>query len=169
MELDLGVNFYTKNQLLLVNNFLLGFILIENCQNLTIFNLLGNNIRENDNFISIYQSSVNILFSQFKNISSSSSFIFWMFNSNYSLFNSIISQLIYGTYSSLNISNCHFYDSSENPGIFSISAIILEYNISFVIADCIFESLANSVAGPVYWFNMIFFIWVKTFFWRQYI
>ena len=158
MELDLGVNFYTKNQLLLyffiVNNFLLGFILIENCQNLTIFNLLGNNIRENDNFISIYQSSVNILFSQFKNISSSSSFIFWMFNSNYSLFNSIIShfypQLIYGTYSSLNIFNCHFYDSSENPGIFSISAIILEYNISFVIADCIFESLANSVAGPVY-------------------
>jgi len=70
------------------------------------------------------------------------------------LFNSTIShfypQLIYATYSTLNIVECNFYDSSENPGVFSIRAIILEYNISFVIDSCIFENLANSVAGPVY-------------------
>jgi len=52
-------------------------------------------------------------------------------------------ELIYATFSSLKISECYFNDAS------SVNSIVLEHQVSFVITNCIFELLTNTLPGPV--------------------
>ena len=126
---------------------------IDHCLNLTILELLANNIQSSDNLIIIIDSTIHLQKMQMFNISLSSTFIFWVFNSHFTLSNSSIAyfypQFIYATYASMNISECNFAASAQLSGVFSVNAFVFEFNVTFSITNCLFESLSNNVAGPV--------------------
>ena len=67
-------------------------MLSENSFNITILELFWNNYFGINILIHINNSTLNILSGQIFNISTSSAFIFWIFDSNFTISNSYISQ-----------------------------------------------------------------------------
>ena len=123
-----------------------------------ITNLIGNDKLfqiENTLSFNIYNGNIQLILSY-------SIFIFEFLNSGINLFNLTISnfypQLLYASYSSLTIFDSVFDSSYEQLGDFEVSAIFLEYNMTFSIFNVNFSSLLNNQKGAVnYLFKLILF------------
>jgi len=119
----------------------------------TIAEMLILNANGVANLVSVTDTTLNILSGTIQSIRTYSSFIMTLLNSNSVFSNLNFAEfypiLIYSSFSSLVVSNCSFSDSFEKLGDFEVSAIYLEYNISFLISNCKFDSLRNDFVGSV--------------------
>ena len=125
-----------------------------------ITNILISDVIGDGNLFEISQSKSFILnYGNIQRVLTYSIFIFEYINSNVSFshlnFSHFYPQLIYASYSFLTISNCSFTSSYEKFGDFEVSAILLEYNMSFTISDSQFNSLKNNLEGAVIFIFML--------------
>ena len=124
--------------------------------NLTIYDVQGV-----DNLISLTSSTLLISSGNIQLMRTYSSFIFEFSDSTSILSNLEFSQfyprLIYSVFSIMDIYNCSFSSSFVRYGIFEVNAIYFEYNNSFQISNCQFNSLSNDMYGAVNFLNLFHF------------
>ena len=132
-------------------------LFVFNCKAIKFSKILVSNIIGIGKLFNIQITSKFQVFSgKIQTITTFSIFVFEFLQSNISfsdmMFIEFYPQLIYASYSSITLDNCSFSDSYEKKGDFEISAIFLEYNNTFRITNCKFESLQNNYNGAVIFF-----------------
>ena len=129
------------------------FFAILGCSSVDFEEISFFNVNGAYNLISITDTSLSIQSGRIQGIMTYSPFIFTFLDSTASFSNLSCSQfypnLIYATFTFINISNCSFLFSFEKFGNLEVCAIYLEYNMSFIISNSKFDSLSNSLGGPV--------------------